>query len=113
MIRPPGKDPETQPASIPPIGPQPRPSLEKSRPNYKRIGFSRSAGSVLVGDHLTDMGAHHLLHRQDVLRTLVVEEVRVGVLAVRHHCGVEFISGLSLADPVAALTCQFNFLAPS
>jgi hypothetical protein len=46
------------------------------------------------------MGVHHLPHLLYLVRTLAVEVVRVRFIAVRHHRGVERISGISLDEGV-------------
>ena len=54
------------------------------------------------------MGVHLLPYLLDLGRTLAVEVARVCFSAMRHHRGVERISGLSLDDNVTTLTCQFH-----
>ena len=55
------------------------------------------------------MGVHNLPRLLNLVRTLAVEMVRVCFIAVRHHRGVDRISGLSLYYSVTTLTCQLQF----
>jgi len=71
------------------------------------LGCESSAewpGLVLFGDHLTDMGGHHLPQLFDLVRSLAVEVVRVRFIAVCHHCGEDRVIGLSLDYSAATLT---------
>ena len=92
-----------------------KPCLGACRPlggRTARCGFGRVHGLVLIDDHLADVGVHHLFHRLDLIRTLVVKEIGVRIFPMRHHRSVEFISGIFLGGPVTPFASQFHSFVP-